>query len=74
MKMAVLGGNNHRVEIQELIRLAAELNKSNSESIDDEKCILFEAEKYKCKEVERIAIEPTNKPIVKRGKGKVKRW
>lgn len=76
MNITILGGNNHRAEIRELMRLAAEFNKNNSACAEDKKRILFEADN---KEVENdkyneIIIEPTQKPVVKRGKGKVKRW
>ena len=72
MDIIVIGGNNHRAEMRELM---AALAASGIDSIcaDTEKAKALE---FKCREPELPELKPQLQswPEIKRGKGKVKRW
>ena len=72
MDIIVLGGNNHRAEMQALMAAIA-ASGINCICDDDEKAkaIEFKADNY---DVDSFIIDPPNRPEIKRGKGKVKRW
>jgi hypothetical protein len=75
MDMNRIGGNNHRAEMQELRRVMTALNKMEADrlEVDAEERILFKAGEHE-HDTKCFVIDPTNRPEVKRGKGKVKRW
>ncbi len=80
MNIIVLGGNNHRAEMQALMAAIA-ASGINCICGDDEmaKAIEFKAnnddvDSFRYLKPRDFVIDPPNRPEVKRGKRKVKRW
>lgn len=80
MNITILGGNNHRAEMQELMALIAAKGIECSVCDDNErlKAVEFKVDNYDVNNLQALKTknlfnEP-NIPLFKRGKGKVKRW
>ena len=80
MKIIVLGGNNHRAEVQAVMAAMA-VSGINCIFVENEKnkAIEFKADNYDVDSFRYLkpidfVIDPPNRPEVKRGKGKFKRW
>lgn len=80
MDIIVLGGNNHRAEMQALMAaIAASGINCICDDNEKAKAIEFKADSYDVDSFRYLkprdfVIDPPNRPEIKRGKGKVKRW
>ncbi len=77
MDIIVLGGNNHRAEVQAVMAAMA-ASGINCIFVEDEKnkAIEFKCSDEDLSSMQAIELKPQefSRPEIKRGKGKVRRW